>query len=169
MLFTVQLINVIVIAVFQQDINTKDDKYGQTPLTWVAVKGHEAKVRLLLERNDMEVNAKDDEYDTYYYGQLGMDTRLSAATNRRNNVDVDAKDKDDPSPLSCVTKNGHEACTENWGTSYGGHPQPNQGPTNSSKPEAPPAQPMDTDTDEDTIPIQASAPPAPPALPPQDP
>ncbi|KAF8421775.1 ankyrin repeat-containing domain protein, partial [Tirmania nivea] len=38
----------------------KDEKYSQTPLSWAAENGHEAVVRLLLERNDVDVNAKDN-------------------------------------------------------------------------------------------------------------
>jgi ankyrin repeat protein len=32
------------------DLESKDDEYGQTPLSWAARNGHEAVVKLLLEK-----------------------------------------------------------------------------------------------------------------------
>ncbi|KAF8421777.1 ankyrin repeat-containing domain protein [Tirmania nivea] len=88
------------------------DNTGRSPLSWAAGRGHEAVVRLLLERNDVDANAKDNRY-----GQ----TPLSWAAGNghgavvrllleRNDVDIDAKDeKYGWSPLSWAAKNGHKA------------------------------------------------------------
>ena len=40
-------------------VNSKDEKYGQTPLLWAAEKGHEAVVRLLVDTGKADINAKD--------------------------------------------------------------------------------------------------------------
>ena len=40
------------------DVESKDDKYGQTPLSWAAEKGHEVVVKLLLDKN-ADVESKD--------------------------------------------------------------------------------------------------------------
>jgi ankyrin repeat protein len=42
------------------DLNSKDS-YGQTPLSWAVDNGHEAVVKLLLEK-DAELETKDSEY-----------------------------------------------------------------------------------------------------------
>ncbi|PMD35782.1 hypothetical protein L207DRAFT_601605 [Hyaloscypha variabilis F] len=42
------------------DVESKDDEFGQTPLSWAAKKGHEAVVKLLLEAK-ADVESKDDE------------------------------------------------------------------------------------------------------------
>ena len=34
----------------------KDDKYGQTPLIWAIVNEHDAVVRLLMKREDIDIN-----------------------------------------------------------------------------------------------------------------
>ena len=41
------------------DINTKDSRYGHTPLLWRAENGRKDMVQLLLTRDDVDVNTKD--------------------------------------------------------------------------------------------------------------
>jgi hypothetical protein len=43
------------------ELDSKDTNYGRTPLSWAAVNGHEAVVKLLLEK-DAELESKDKEY-----------------------------------------------------------------------------------------------------------
>jgi ankyrin repeat protein len=40
-------------------LESKDKKYGQTPLSWAAARGHEVVVKLLLERS-AELDSKDN-------------------------------------------------------------------------------------------------------------
>jgi ankyrin repeat protein len=61
------------------EVNSKD-RYGRTPLSWAAGNGHEAVIRLLLARADVEAD-----------------------------VEVDSKDRDGRTPLSRAAENGHEA------------------------------------------------------------
>jgi len=46
------------------EADSKDNYYGQTPLSWAAGSGHEAVVKLLVERGDVEANSKDDSGQT---------------------------------------------------------------------------------------------------------
>ncbi|KAK7398580.1 hypothetical protein QQX98_012036, partial [Neonectria punicea] len=42
------------------DVNSKDEVYGQTPLSWAAENGHEAIVKLLLANEGVDVDSKDN-------------------------------------------------------------------------------------------------------------
>ena len=52
------LLNCIMALTDGEGFNSSD-KHGQTPLFIALKEGHEALVRLLLERQDVEVNSKD--------------------------------------------------------------------------------------------------------------
>jgi ankyrin repeat protein len=92
------------------DVETKDKNYGQTPLSWAAEKGHEAVVKLLLEKG-AEMETKDDNYSR---------TPLSWAAEKGHEAVVklllekgaEMETKDDNfgrTPLSWAAMNGHEA------------------------------------------------------------
>jgi ankyrin repeat protein len=42
------------------DVDSKDNNYGRTPLSWAAENGHEAVVKLLLETGKVDVDSKDN-------------------------------------------------------------------------------------------------------------
>ncbi|OWT42519.1 Ankyrin repeat protein [Pochonia chlamydosporia 170] len=120
------------------DAEAKDD-YGQTPLSWAGLvegedatghqtplslaawNGHEAVVKLLLDKG-ADVEAKDE------YGRTPLSL---AAWNGHEAVvellldrgaDVEAKDEYGRTPLSLAAKNGHEAAVELLIASFGVDP-----------------------------------------------
>jgi ankyrin repeat domain-containing protein 50 len=48
----------------QNEVNSKDNEYSQTPLSWAAEKGHEAVVKLLLATGKADVDSKDRDGQT---------------------------------------------------------------------------------------------------------
>jgi ankyrin repeat protein len=90
-----------------KDSDTKDD-YGQTPLSWAAENGHEAVVKLLVEKG-AELESKD------YFGRTPL---LWAAENGHEAVvkllvekgaELESKDCNARTTLSWAAGNGHEA------------------------------------------------------------
>lgn len=89
------------------DINIKVS--GQTPLSWAAREGHEAAVKLLLERS-AEMETKDNNY-----GQ----TPLSLAAEKgheavvklllERGAELETKSNNSRSPLSWAARRGHKA------------------------------------------------------------
>ena len=102
--------NMVYFCSVERHMDLKDES-GRTPLLWAAMNGHETVVRLLIERDDVDVNAEDSD---------GKTPLLWAANNRheavvrllieRDDVDVNAKDnKYGQTLLSWAAENGHEA------------------------------------------------------------
>jgi ankyrin repeat protein len=93
----------------RHDPNLKD-VYGRAPLSWAARNGHEAVVKLLLEKS-AELESKDKKWD--------QTPLLWAARNGHEAVvklllekgpKLESKDQErDQTPLSWAVKNGHEA------------------------------------------------------------
>jgi len=50
------------------DITSRDSKYGQTPLSWAARKGHKSIVRLLLETGKVDIESKSKTVRHCYRG-----------------------------------------------------------------------------------------------------
>ncbi|KXH63431.1 hypothetical protein CSAL01_04545 [Colletotrichum salicis] len=89
------------------DINGKDS-YGRTPLSWAAEYGHEAVVRLLLDRG-AHIEAADEEGRTslLWAAENGHEAVVELLLDRGANTE--AADKKSRTPLLWAAKNGHEA------------------------------------------------------------
>ncbi|KAH0538022.1 hypothetical protein FGG08_005383 [Glutinoglossum americanum] len=90
--------------------NLKDDYYGRTPLSWAVGNGHEAVVRLLAEREGIDVDSEDSNGQTplLWAARRGREAvvRLLA---EHEDIGVDSKDAYGRTPLSWAAGNGHEA------------------------------------------------------------
>ena len=86
------------------------DESGRTPLFWAASGGHEAVVRLLIERDGVDINAKDNDSWTPL---MSAATRGHEAVVRllieRDGVDINAKYNDGRTPLLFAASRGYEA------------------------------------------------------------
>ncbi len=96
------------------DVNSKDDKYGRTPLLWAAGNGHEAVVKQLLATGKADVNSKDDEYGRTplsWAAENGHEAVVKQllATGK---ADVNSKDSYGRTPLSRAAENRHEAAVK---------------------------------------------------------
>ncbi|KAF8243907.1 hypothetical protein K440DRAFT_663812 [Wilcoxina mikolae CBS 423.85] len=93
-----------------------------SPLSWAARAGHEAVVRLLLARDDVEADSKDTRYGQTplsWAAEKGHEAvvRLLLA---RDDVEADSKDEDGGTPLSWAAEKGHEAVEWPESTVMGG-------------------------------------------------
>jgi len=94
------------------DIETKDTKYGQTPLSWAAQNGHEAIVELLLEKN-ADTETKDTKYGQTplsWAAEDGHEAIVKLLLEK--NADTETKDEDGQTPLGWAVRNGYEAVVE---------------------------------------------------------
>jgi Ankyrin repeats (3 copies)/Ankyrin repeats (many copies) len=93
------------------DVESKDDRYGQTPLSLAARYGHEAVVKLLLEANADVESKGNGQTPLSLAAENGHEAvvKLLLAT---DNVDIDSKDALGRTPLSLAAKNGHMAVVE---------------------------------------------------------
>jgi Ankyrin repeats (3 copies) len=91
----------------QCDINLKD-KNGQTPLSWAARNGHEAVVKLLLDRS-ADVESRDDEdgrTPLSWAAKNGHDAVVKLLLDR--SADIESKSRYGRTPLSYTAEEGHE-------------------------------------------------------------
>jgi ankyrin repeat protein len=93
------------------DLDSKDTYYGETPLWWAAVDGHEAVVKLLLAadgRVDPDSKSKSGQTPLSWAAQKGHEAvvKLLLADSR---VDPDSRYKNGRTPLSLAAVKGHEA------------------------------------------------------------
>jgi ankyrin repeat domain-containing protein 50 len=89
-------------------IDSKDDGYDQTPLSWAAKFGHEAVVKLLLDAK-ADINPKDDGGRTplLWAAENGHEAVVKLLLGAK--ADIDSKDDSGRTPLSWAAENGREA------------------------------------------------------------
>jgi hypothetical protein len=82
---------------------------GRSPLSIAAQHGHEAVVRLLLARDDVDVNSKDssDRTPLLWAARNGHEATVKLFL-ARDDVDVNSKDSSDRTPLLMAARRGHE-------------------------------------------------------------
>ena len=87
-----------------------EDDLNRTPLSWAAENGHEAVVRLLIERDGININAKDRWGRTAltWAAEEGHEAVVRLLVERED-VDINAKDHSGQTPLSLAAENGNEA------------------------------------------------------------
>ena len=91
------------------EVELKDD-HGRTPLSWAAERGHEAAVRLLVERDNIDINSKDTEGNTavMWASEKGHEAIVRLLI-ERDDIEIDAKNNFGNTPLMLAACNGHEA------------------------------------------------------------
>ena len=90
------------------DMEANCKKYCQTPLSWAAAKGHEAIIRLLLDKG-ANIEAKDEWSRTplSWAAAKGREAIIQLLLDKGANIE--AKDKWGRTPLWWAAANGHEA------------------------------------------------------------
>ena len=97
---------------FQIDLETKDEIYGRTPLSWAAEKGHDVVVQRLLEK-DADLETKDKEYGQTplsWAAKNGHEAAVKLLLEK--GADLETKDKHGQTPLSRAAVNGHKAAVK---------------------------------------------------------
>jgi len=86
------------------------DGDGRTPLSWAAGSGHEAVVKLLVERADVEADSEDlyGRTPLSWAARKGHETVVKLLVERAD-VEADSKDSAGRTPLSWAAGSGHEA------------------------------------------------------------
>jgi hypothetical protein len=78
-----------------------EDGYGRTPLSWAAVGGHEAVVKLLVERDDVEADSRDNySWTPLSLAAVGGHEAVVKLLVERDDVEADSRDNDGRTPLS---------------------------------------------------------------------
>jgi hypothetical protein len=92
------------------EINWKDTKYGQTPLSWATRNGHEAVVELLLAKNGVDSDSKDSHRLTplSWAARAGHAAVVKLLLDK-GGVNINSKDYSERTPLLWAAREGHAA------------------------------------------------------------
>jgi hypothetical protein len=92
--------------------NSKDN-YGRTPLSWAAREGHEAVVKLLVGRDDVEADSKGNNGRTplSWAAAEGHEAVVKLLVGR-DDVEADSKNNNGRTPLLWAAMGGHEAVVQ---------------------------------------------------------
>jgi hypothetical protein len=104
------------------NIDAKDHT-GRTPLSWAAGSGHEAVVKLLVERDDVEADSRDNNGQTplSWAARRGREAIVKLLV-ERDDVEADSRDNNGRTPLWYAADRGHEAVvTLLWYAADRGH------------------------------------------------
>ncbi|KAI9765366.1 MAG: hypothetical protein M1840_007446 [Geoglossum simile] len=86
------------------------DSYSQTPLSWVAMGGNEAVVKLLLAKDGVDINSRDSRGRTpLSLAAMGGREAVVKLLLAKDGVDINSKDSFSRTPLSLAAEGGHEA------------------------------------------------------------
>ena len=88
------------------NLNMKDSN-GRTPLVWAALRGYEAVVRLLIER-DAEIDSRDSEGRTPLSWAAWFGRKAVVRLFIERDAEIDSRDNTGRTPLSCAVENGEE-------------------------------------------------------------
>jgi ankyrin repeat domain-containing protein 50 len=91
------------------EIDSKDNEYDRTPLSWAVLEGYEAIVKLLLETDKVDVDLRDwaDRTPLSLAAENGHEAIIKLLL-KTDKVDVNSRDWADRTPLSWAAENGHE-------------------------------------------------------------
>ncbi|RMZ91406.1 hypothetical protein DV736_g1357, partial [Chaetothyriales sp. CBS 134916] len=84
------------------------DEYGETPLSWAALQGHEVVVKLLLEKG-AELDSKDEYGETPLSWAALQGHEVVVKLLLEKGAELDSKSKSGQTPLSWAAQGGHEA------------------------------------------------------------
>ena len=89
------------------------DSNFQTPLSWAAQNGHEAVVKLLVERDDVEADSKNTKrWTPLCWAALNGHEAVAKVLLGREDVEADWKTADRQTPLLLAANHGHNAVVE---------------------------------------------------------
>ena len=83
------------------------------PLSWAAKKGHKAVVELLIEKQDIDIDVKDNKGRTpLMHAARGGNEDVVRLLIKKKDVDINVKDRSERTPFMWAAWGGHEAVVQ---------------------------------------------------------